>query len=269
MSSTERAPDLGRALCVITGASRGFGRTAARQMSRLLKPSSALVLAARSGDELRALQAELVADAEAGGGGLLVEVVPADLAQPDALERVVAASARCFRPDMDHVILLNNAASLGDVSRYAKSFTNMAEVDSYLSLNVSSSLCLTASFLQAFPQRPGLRRTVINLSSLCAVQPFRSWVLYCTGKAARDMMFRVLAEEEPDVRVLNYSPGPLDTDMQMLARSRTADPDIKKSFSNMFAQGQLLTCEASCTKLVKLLLEDNYVSGAHVDIYDV
>lgn len=98
-------------------------------------------------------------------------------------------------------------ASLGDVSRYVKSFTNMAEVDSYLSLNVSSALCLTASVLQAFPQRPGLRRTVINVSSLCAQQPFPSWVLYCTGKAARAMMFRVLAEEEPDLRVLNYSPG--------------------------------------------------------------
>lgn len=83
----------------------------------------------------------------------------------------------------------------------------MAEVDSYLSLNVSSSLCLTARVLQAFPQRPGLRRTVVNVTSLCAVQPFRSWVLYCTGKAAREMMFRVLAEEEPDLRVLNYAPG--------------------------------------------------------------
>lgn len=98
-------------------------------------------------------------------------------------------------------------ASLGDVSRYTRSFTNMAEVDSYLSLNVSSSLCLTASVLQAFPQRPGLKRTVVNISSLCALQPFSSWVLYCTGKAARDMMFKVLAEEEPDVRVLSYAPG--------------------------------------------------------------
>lgn len=83
----------------------------------------------------------------------------------------------------------------------------MAEVDSYMSVNVSSCLCLTASFLQAFPQQSGLRRTVINISSLCALQPFPSWVLYCTGKAARDMMFRVLAGEEPDIRVLSYSPG--------------------------------------------------------------
>lgn len=57
--------------------------------------------------------------------------------------------------------------------------------------------------------------------------------------------------------------------MQTVARSRTADPDVRKSFSDMFAQGQLLTCEASCSKLMKLLLEDGYTTGAHIDVYDV
>ncbi|KAK2888641.1 sepiapterin reductase a [Channa argus] len=267
MAATERT-DLGCALCIITGASRGFGRTVARDVARLMEPGSAFVLVARSGDELRALQAEL-GQSEAGKAGLVVECVVADLSDMEGVESVVTTCEEAFSNQIDHVILVNNAASLGDVTRYAKSFTNMAEVDSYLSLNVSSSLCLTAKILQAFPQRSGLRRTVINVSSLCALKPFCSWVLYCTGKAAREMMFRVLAEEEPDIRVLNYSPGPLDTDMQMLARSKTADPTIRKSFSDMFAQGQLLTCEESCAKLMKLLLEDKYTSGAHIDIYDV
>ena len=35
----------------------------------------------------------------------------------------------------------------------------------------------------------------------------QSWGLYCSGKAARDMMFKVLALESPDLRVVNYSPG--------------------------------------------------------------
>lgn len=64
-------------------------------------------------------------------------------------------------------------------------------------------------------------------------------------------------------------PGPLNTDMQMVARSKTADPSLRKSFSDMFAQGQLFTCEASCAKLMKLLLEDTYTSGAHIDVYDL
>lgn len=99
------------------------------------------------------------------------------------------------------------SASLGDVSRSSRSFTSVAEVDSYLSLNVSSCLCLTAQLLQAFPPRPGAATTVVNVTSLYALEPCRSWVLYCTGKAAREMMFRVLAQEEPHVRVLSYSPG--------------------------------------------------------------
>lgn len=83
----------------------------------------------------------------------------------------------------------------------------MDEVNAYMSLNVSSALGLTAGILQAFPQRFGLTRTVVNISSICALAAKPSWVLYCTGKAARDMAFKVLAMEEPDVRVLTYSPG--------------------------------------------------------------
>lgn len=56
--------------------------------------------------------------------------------------------------------------------------------------------------------------------------------------------------------------------MQVEARSKTADQTIKKKFSGMFAQGQLLTCEASSAKLMKVLLDDKFTSGDHVDVYD-
>uniref|UniRef100_A0A3Q2QES5 SET and MYND domain containing 1a n=1 Tax=Fundulus heteroclitus TaxID=8078 RepID=A0A3Q2QES5_FUNHE len=200
------AADLGRALCIITGASRGFGRALAQNVSRLVQPGSALVLVARSGPDLRTLQAELT-ESEAGRAGLKVEVVVADVGKAESLENIMRTCREAFCEDMDHVMLINNAASLGDVSKYVKDLSDMAQVDSYLSLNVSSALCLTARVLQAFPQHAGLRRSVVNVSSLCALQPFRSWGLYCTGKAAREMMFKVLAEEEPDLRVLSYSPA--------------------------------------------------------------
>lgn len=260
--------DLGRALCIITGASKGFGRTIATEISRLLKPRSMLVLAARSGDHLRDLKAELDAS-EAGKIGLVTRCVVADLGMKEGVESIIRAAKEVSPEDVNHLILVNNAASLGDVSRYAQTFTNMAEVDTYLSLNVSSALSLTAGVLQAFPRRPGLQRSVVNISSLCALQPFSSWVLYCTGKAARDMMFRVLAEEEPDLRVLNYAPGPLDTDMQVEARASTANPEVRQSFANMHSQGQLLTCEDSCSKLMKVLLDNDFHSGAHLDYYDL
>lgn len=49
-------------------------------------------------------------------------------------------------------------------------------------------------------------------------QAFPGWGLYASIKAARDMFSQVLATEESGVRVLNYAPGPLDTEMQREVR---------------------------------------------------
>lgn len=112
MSSTEsHGMDLGRALCIITGASRGLGRAIARDMSRLVKPGSVILLLARSADDLRALQAELV-ESEAGKAGIMVNYVAVDLAQAEGPASVVKASKEAFSEDMDHIILVNNAGKL-------------------------------------------------------------------------------------------------------------------------------------------------------------
>ena len=54
-------------------------------------------------------------------------------------------------------------------------------------------LVCSTQFLQVFK---GLSCGVVNVSSLAALEPLPSLSLYCTGKAARDMMHRVLAKEE-------------------------------------------------------------------------
>ncbi|NXU24464.1 SPRE reductase, partial [Thalassarche chlororhynchos] len=159
--------------------------------------------------------------------------------------------------------------SLGDISKSFLDLTDPDEINSYFAFNVTSALCLTSTALQAFGKRPGSSRTVVNISSLCAVKPFKNWALYCSGKASRDMMFQVLALEEPDVRVLNYAPGPLDTDMQLLARTKTGDPEMRQYFQGLQESGQLIDCTVSAQKLVNLLEEDAFCSGAHVDFYDI
>ncbi|XP_054846481.1 sepiapterin reductase [Eublepharis macularius] len=259
---------LGRALCVVTGASRGLGRSVALALAPRLAGGSALLLVARSAAALGRLEGELAAACPA----LRLRSLPADLASEDGLRRLLRA-ARALAPPppaarLQRLLLVNNAGSLGDISKAFVDFTSPAEVNSYLMLNVTSALCLTSSLLKAFPAEPGLCRMVVNISSLCALKPFKSWTLYCTGKAARDMMFRVLAAEEPDVRVLNYAPGPLDTDMQELARTKSGDLELREQFLLMKQKGQLLDCDVSSQKLLRLLLENTFESGAHVDFYD-
>lgn len=107
--STHAAPRsvsvLGRALCIVTGASRGFGRVVALDVCRLLLPGSALVIVARSEQELRTLEAELSGSEAA----VAVECVVADLSDPEGPGCVVRAAKSAFSEDMDRIILVNNA----------------------------------------------------------------------------------------------------------------------------------------------------------------
>lgn len=261
----ERRCSLGTVLCVITGASRGFGRSLAWELCPRVTPGSALLLVARTEQALRALAQELTLqhpDVE-------VRWVAADLGSADGVKKTVQAAQELNgRGAAQRVLVINNAGSLGDISKSFVDFTDPLEVDRYFSFNVSSAMCLTSSLLKVFQGRPGLQRLVVNISSLAALQPFKSWTLYCAGKAARDMMFKVLAEEEKDVRVLNYAPGPMDNDMQKEARTLTKDPDLRLQFFNMKKEGKLVDCHVSARKMLDILQADAYKSGDHVDFFD-
>ncbi|NWI59386.1 SPRE reductase, partial [Calyptomena viridis] len=202
--------------------------------------------------------------------GLRVHCVAADLGCDEGLRRAAAVLRELLpAPHYGRLLLVNNAGSLGDVSKSFLDLTDPHEINSYFAFNVTSALLLTSTALQAFGERPGSSRTVVNISSLCALKPFRSWALYCSGKASRDMMFQVLALEEPHVRVLNYAPGPLDTDMQLLARTKTGDPGMRQHFQSLQESRKLIDCTVSAQKLLDLLEEDTFHSGAHVDFYDI
>ncbi|TFK05149.1 microtubule-actin cross-linking factor 1, isoforms 1/2/3/5 [Platysternon megacephalum] len=263
----KRQPSLGKAACILTGASRGFGRSLALLLAPRLEAGSVLILVARSQGALAELEAEL----QCSFPGLKVNSVPADLSTEDGLQLVrrVVQDKLPGVADLEWLLIINNAGSVGDISKSFVDFTSPAEVNSYLAFNVTSALCLTSSILNAFPEHPGLCKTVVNISSLCALKPFKSWTLYCIGKASRDIMFQVLALEKPDVRVVNYAPGPLDTEMQQLARTKSGDPEVRQQFLNMKYSEQLLDCNVSAQKLVNLLLEDTFSSGAHIDFYEI
>jgi sepiapterin reductase len=90
-----------------------------------------------------------------------------------------------------------------------------------ISANITSTAYFTSEIVKKYTENyySGAKELVIvNISSLAAIKPFSTWSVYCMGKAAREMFHQVLAEEHKNsksgVKVLNYAPGPLDTDMQ-------------------------------------------------------
>lgn len=65
-----------------------------------------------------------------------------------------------------------------------------------------------------------------------------------------------------------YLLGPLDTDMQQVARETSVDPDLRKRLQELKTKGELVDCKMSAQKLLNLLQKDMFKSGAHVDFFD-
>lgn len=78
-----------------------------------------------------------------------------------------------------------------------------------------------------------INTSIVNISSLLAVEAFPNWALYATGKSARDMLLKVVTKEEPSIRTLSYAPGPLNNEMQQHVRETLGDQEQKQLYTKM------------------------------------
>lgn len=255
--------------CLITGASKGIGQKFATEFSRRFAANSLLVLMARSESGLVETK-ELVANANAG---VTTKIYSVDLSKPDPelfLSMIhTSLTESGYNPaDFDLSLIVHNVGSIGDVSEVTSNMSDPEKWQEYFSLNLFSVACLNSKFLKVFPEGSVKQRTIVNVTSRCAIKPFKSMGYYCTGKASREMFFRVLAEENPSLNVLNYAPGPVDTDMVSEVISNTGDADIKGMFVNLKKTETILTVDQTTERIVKVLENGKFESGQHVDYYD-
>ncbi|KAK8730358.1 hypothetical protein OTU49_007978, partial [Cherax quadricarinatus] len=251
---------------VVTGASKGLGAAICEGVAGVVAPGSVIIGVARSQhglDNTQAMVHKANPDVKFISIGMDLETASKEELQKtlDKLPQVGQSSrpTRC--------LLFHNAGSLGNLV-YLRDLKDQDHINSYFRLNIGSVVLLNALFIDMMLKQPDVSIDVINISSLCAVQPFKSWGLYCAGKASRDMLFKVLAEEEPRIRVLNYAPGPLDNEMQETARSATGDKELRSAFASLKDEGKLIPCNVSVNKLLNILKLHQFKSGDHVDYYD-
>ncbi|KAF9901967.1 hypothetical protein EC991_005457 [Linnemannia zychae] len=278
----------GHHIVIITGANRGFGASVAHTYLDSSDASAvSYILVGRNQDGLQTVLDSLKqkgASSNIAVKGIVVANVDlADTTTLDANLARVQEAAKQLRDEsiqakttITKSVLINNAGSLGDLSKTAKEFT-WQETRTYLDFNIVSFVGLCSTFLQdtlaAFPkeQYPEHKTVVVSVSSLLAVQPFSNWGLYAAGKAARDRFLGVIALEEKgnNVKTLNYAPGPLDNEMQADVRATLGDKEQLEIYDGMHKSGSLVNMDDSSRKLVILLKKDEFASGGHIDFYDV
>lgn len=259
---------------VVTGASQGLGKSITIALAAELASESVIAISARSKEALQKTAELALSERRArnASGDIKILCVTADLSKSEDIKNLINSCVR-DRPNTDFTtaLLLLNFGTLGDISKEFCDFRNPDEVAEYFRINLAHIPVLAGEFIDwAITADRKLDTVIVNVSSLAAVKPLLCTSLYSSGKAARDMLLQVLAVENPNVRVLNWAPGPLlGTNMTKTIWTTANKHNTAASFLAMKEKGQYLTCKQSTTKFIGLLRKDSYANGAHVDYYDV
>lgn len=190
---------------MVTGASAGIGRAMAVQLA---DAGVDLVLVARSGDRLGDLAEELRAD----GAGPDVEVLEADLCEPEGL----AAVEKRVVADEAPIDLLVSNAGLGYEGPFHAQ--DVAEVAETIGVNVVALTQLTHAALRSMTARD--RGQVILVSSMASLQGMPMTAVYSATKAFITSLGEALFEEHKGtgVTVTTVLPGLTRTEFHQRGR---------------------------------------------------
>lgn len=248
---------------MVTGASKGIGAKLAIETSRKFKVGSVVVLLARSLEGLETTKSEILKIND----GLKVFVKAIDLTQPPVEElKLLISESYDAANNFDLAVIVHNVGTLGDVSKWARDIDDYSVLQSYFSTNVYAPIVFNNLLLKAV--QPATKKLVVNITSKAAIAPIKSFGFYCAGKAAREMFFRVLAEESKDVLVLSYSPGPVETGMTVDAQQNAVANETSDMFKKLRNTGTILTTDQTIKRFLEVVAKGNYQSGDHVDYFD-
>lgn len=192
-------------VALVTGASRGLGEGAARALAAA---GAAVMLVARDG----AVAEKVAAEIRAAGGR--AEATACDVARYESVESAVTRLATRLGAIE---ILVNNAGVIEPIAEIATS--DPAVWGQNIAVNLVGAYNVVRAVLPGLIERGG--GTIVNVSSGAAYRPLEGWSAYCAGKAGLAMVTRSIALETAGrgVRVYGFSPGTIDTEMQVKIRA--------------------------------------------------
>ena len=197
-------------VALITGASRGLGRTIARSLN---ERGWSIVIDARGADDLAAVAAELPN----------VRAVAGDVT--DSWHRAALADAVESFGGLH--LLVNNASQLGPSPQPQLADYPLSDFAEVYRVNVTAPLALIQ---QVLPSLFAIGGTVVNISSDAAVEAYPGWGGYGSAKAALDQLTAIPGAEQPTLRVYASTPatcvprcinGPSRARTSRIARNRS------------------------------------------------
>jgi NAD(P)-dependent dehydrogenase (short-subunit alcohol dehydrogenase family) len=184
-------------VCIITGASSGIGRAAAR----LFAENGATVVAlGRNEKELKSLRDE----SQEAKGTLKIQL--ADVLELTQIEKVVNDCIETF----GQIDILVNAA--GIILNGSIEDTALEDWDKMMNINLRAVFSMMQ---KCIPHLEKTKGNIVNVSSIAGLRAFPNVLAYCVSKAAIDQLTRCSALElaAKGVRVNAVNPGVVVTSL--------------------------------------------------------
>lgn len=206
-------------VALITGASRGIGRTIAENLAH--HGAKVVINYANRSEQA----AEVVQNVQRNGGEAIA--IQADISRLSELERLYQETLETFgRLD----IVVNNAGivvtkPIGDVTE--------SDYDQLFAINVKG----TYFSCQLATKHLNPHGRIINFSTSVTGQMFQGYSLYAGSKGAVEQFTRQLAKElgKKNITINTVAPGPINTELFTVGKT----PEQIQGLANMNAFGRL------------------------------
>ncbi|MFD1361356.1 (S)-benzoin forming benzil reductase [Lentibacillus salinarum] len=241
---------------VVTGVSKGLGES----IAKILMESGIHVTGIS-----RSRQAQL-ADV-AAENNVTYQHYACDLGDLAATEQTFQQiSEALFLQEPDTVYLINNAAVLEPIDQSMN--TSSADVAYHIQVNTTAPMVLTNLFLKKAAEHD-VRFIGTTITSGAAERPMYGWSAYCSSKASINMYTKTAALEQDelktDSKVIAFSPGVMDTQMQERIRNSNKDAFREvEQFRKYKEQNKLNDTEVVGGVLVDILTDETNIENGKI-----
>lgn len=245
---------------IITGASRGLGASAAQQM---LSEGIHVISVSRNENNLLKQAAEK--------NGVDYTHHSCDLSSDVQVQSVFTAITADVFKNAEAVYVINNAGVIEPIDVAGELDASLVQTN--VQVNLTAPILISNLFLQK-AKETGTKAIIANVTSGAGERPIQGWSIYCSTKAAVNMFTMTagleLEHNGSSSKVIAFSPGLMDTDMQVTIRysSEEAFADVD-TFRNYKESGSLRSPDVVAGALVKLILADNLENGKIYKVNDL
>jgi benzil reductase ((S)-benzoin forming) len=243
---------------IITGTSRGLGEAITKTFMK--KGNRLFCISRKKNNDLIAL-----AEQE----GVILDYLTFDLSEPSECEPLMEqVFSNINVKEAASIYLINNAAMIEPIKPSGKA--DNAVITKHIQLNLIAPMILTNEFIKR-TKVSSAEKVVVNISSGAANRSVFGWNAYCSSKAGLDMFTKTVGLEQENedhpVKVISFSPGIMDTNMQKEIRSSEKNDfaDVEQ-FQGYHEKGMLRSPEFVAGVLHDLLFNKGIENGKVYDI---